>query len=148
LNTDFVIKNERQDCKIGLGFGGEEMVVGGGRLNGEDEGEGIWLTKYDAKHCQKIFFHFNIKKLYICTPYMGPFPTPCVSIPSMRSLLSLSLLPPYLPPSSSPSNPPSFLSTLRQKNIKRLQMFLLPSGGLILEQVVLVREINKIFIHK
>jgi hypothetical protein len=42
LNTDFGIKNERQNCKIG--------AVGStywrGKVNGGDRGEGIWLMDF------------------------------------------------------------------------------------------------------
>jgi hypothetical protein len=38
---DFGISNKRQDYKIGTVWGG--VLVRGGRVNGGDEGEGIWL---------------------------------------------------------------------------------------------------------
>jgi hypothetical protein len=40
LNTDLNINYERQDCKIGTVCGG--ILVEMGRVNGGDEGEGIW----------------------------------------------------------------------------------------------------------
>jgi hypothetical protein len=40
LNINLNINNERQDCKIGTMCVG--VLEGGGRVNEEDEGEGIW----------------------------------------------------------------------------------------------------------
>jgi hypothetical protein len=43
VNTDFEIKNEGQDCKIGtVGEG----IFACGREYGGGEGEGIWLTHF------------------------------------------------------------------------------------------------------
>jgi hypothetical protein len=47
LNTDFGIKNERQDCKIGTVWGD---ICGRGRINEGDEGEGIWLMGFIYIH--------------------------------------------------------------------------------------------------
>jgi hypothetical protein len=44
LNIDFGINNERQDCKTGTV--GERGTCGKGRVNGGDEGEGIWLMGF------------------------------------------------------------------------------------------------------
>jgi hypothetical protein len=44
LNIDFGINNERQDCKIGTVC--RVVLVGGGSVNGRDEGEEIWLTGF------------------------------------------------------------------------------------------------------
>jgi hypothetical protein len=41
LNIDFGINNERQDCKIDTVWEGS---YGRGRVNGGDEGEGVWLV--------------------------------------------------------------------------------------------------------
>jgi hypothetical protein len=43
LSTDFGIKNVRQDCKICIVWMGN---CGRRRVNGGDEGEGIWLTGF------------------------------------------------------------------------------------------------------
>jgi hypothetical protein len=45
LNTDFGINNERQDCKIGA-VSGRGVLVEGGRINGGDKSEGIWLMGF------------------------------------------------------------------------------------------------------
>jgi hypothetical protein len=37
MNIDFVIKNERQDCKIG---------IVGGSIYGKGKGEGLWLMGF------------------------------------------------------------------------------------------------------
>jgi hypothetical protein len=41
LNIDLDISNKRQNCKIGTVFGG--VTSGRGRVNEEDEGEGVCL---------------------------------------------------------------------------------------------------------
>jgi hypothetical protein len=43
LNIDSGINNERQDCKIGTVCVG---LLVGRRVNGEVEGEGIWLMDF------------------------------------------------------------------------------------------------------
>jgi hypothetical protein len=42
LNIDLALNNKRQDCKINTSVCGG-VLVGGGRVNKEDKGEGIWL---------------------------------------------------------------------------------------------------------
>jgi hypothetical protein len=44
LNIDFGIKDERQDCSIGTV--GERYLWEGGRVNGGDKDEGIWLMGF------------------------------------------------------------------------------------------------------
>jgi hypothetical protein len=44
LNIDLGINNERQDCTTGSVAG--EVLVRGWRVNGGDEGEGIWLMGF------------------------------------------------------------------------------------------------------
>jgi hypothetical protein len=45
LNIDVRINNETQDCKIGMMCRGEG-IWGKGRVNGRDEGDGIWLMGF------------------------------------------------------------------------------------------------------
>jgi hypothetical protein len=56
LNIDFGINNERQDYKTSIVCG--EVFVGGERVSGGDEGEGIWLIG-----CIYIYIYIYI---YIC----------------------------------------------------------------------------------
>jgi hypothetical protein len=44
FNINLNINNEKQNCKIGTVCGG--VLVRGGRVNGGDYGEGIWLMDF------------------------------------------------------------------------------------------------------
>jgi hypothetical protein len=48
LNINLNINNKRQDCKIGTVCAG--ILVGEGRVNEVDEGEGIWFMDFIYLH--------------------------------------------------------------------------------------------------
>jgi hypothetical protein len=50
LKSDFGINKEIQDCKIGTACVFWGVLVGRGRVNGGDGGEGIWLMGFRNLH--------------------------------------------------------------------------------------------------